>query len=166
MNWFDIFVAILLLRTGYIGFKNGLSAEIYKAASLVFSGLAAFYFYKKLVLIINQYMITLIPEGQLRAISFISIFILAMLILKLLFILVQKIMQLSFAKPFDTTLGMASGLCRGVLIICLLFTILSWASIDYMKNSITQKSFSGQYVVTVNDQIKNILLKLKIGGLE
>ena len=57
MNWFDIFVVILLLRTGYIGLKNGLAVEIYKTAGLGFSGLVSFYFYKGVVSFINQYTI-------------------------------------------------------------------------------------------------------------
>lgn len=164
MNWFDIFVVILLLRTCYIGFKNGLSCEVFKAAGLVLSGLAAFYFYKKLVLLINQYAVTLMPEDRLNAAAFLAILLSAILIFKLIFIFVQKIMQLSFAKNFSTTTGMIFGLARGIIIICLTFAILNWSTVDYIRESIQQKSFSGQYIVKINSQLKTILTKVTGGA--
>lgn len=164
MKWFDIFAAILLLRTGYIGFKNGLSCEVFKAANLVLSGLAAFYFYKKLVLLINQYTVTVMPEGRLNAIAFLAILLGAVLIFKLIFIFVQKIMQLGFAKNFNTAAGMIFGVARGIIIICLTFIVLNWSTADYIRESIQQKSFSGQYIVKINSQLKTILTKVTGGA--
>lgn len=163
MNWFDIFAIILLLRTGYIGFKNGLSAEIYKAAGLGISGLAAFYLYKNIVIIINEYTITTISESQFEAISFIAILLLSMLICKFIFMLIQKVMQLNFAKGFNTTAGLLFGLTRGGLIVCLVFMLLNWSAVDYIKKSIQEKSFSGQYIVKINSVAKSILGKF--GGV-
>jgi len=164
MNWFDIFVVILLLRTGYIGFKNGLSAEIYKAAGLGFSGLAAFYFYKKLVSMFNQYTITTMADIQLEAISFISILLVGMLIFKFVFMFIQKIMQLSFAKNFNTAAGMVFGLARGIAIICIVFMILNWSAVDYIKKSVQDRSFSGSYIIQINSAAKIILGKIIGGG--
>lgn len=163
MNWFDIFVVILLLRTSYIGFKNGLSAEVYKAAGLVLSGLAAFSFYKKLVWTINQYTVTLIPDNQLDSISFVVILLAGMLIFKFVFVFIQKVIELSFAKNFNTTTGLIFGLLRGALIVCFVFVILNWSAVDYIKESIREKSFSGPYIVRINSQIKPIVSTI-LGG--
>ena len=160
MNWFDIFSIILLLRTGYIGFKNGLSAEVYKAAGMGLSGLAAFYFYKKLVLSINQYTVVSMADAQMEAISFALILLLGLLICKFVFMFIQKIMQLSFAKNFNTTAGMIFGLSRGAIVVCLVFMILNWSAVDYIKKSIQEKSFSGQYIAKVNSVAKNVLVRI------
>ena len=160
MNWFDIFAVILLLRTGYIGFKNGLSLEIYKAAGLIISGLAAFYFYKKLVLFITQSTILLISDSILNASSFLTILFICMLLLKFVFMFTHKVTQLSFAKNFNTTAGMLSGLARGSMIVCLVFAVLSWSAVDYIKKSIQEKSFSGPYIVRINSVAKNIVERM------
>ena len=160
MNWFDIFVVILLLRTGYIGFKNGLSVEVYKAAGLGIPGLAAFYFYKRLVAFINEYTIIAISESQFEAISFIVILLLGMLICKFVFMFFQKMVQLSFAKNFNTTVGMFFGLTRGALVVCLVFMLLNLSAVDYIRKSIQERSFSGQYIVKVNSVLKAILLRV------
>lgn len=157
MNWFDIFVIILLLRTGYIGFKNGLSVEIYKAAGLVISGLAAFYFYKKPISLINEYTINIISESQFEAISFVVILMAGMLICKFIFMFFQKIIQLNFAKNFNTAIGMFFGLSRGVLVVCLVFMLLNLSAVDYIKKSIQERSFSGQHIVKVNSVVKPAL---------
>ena len=160
MNWFDIFAVILLLRTGYIGFKNGLSVEVYKAAGLGISGLAAFYFYKSLVALINEYTITAISESQFEAISFIVILLLGMLICKFVFMFIQKIIQLNFAKNFNTAFGMFFGLTRGALVVCLVFMLLNLSAVDYIKKSIQERSFSGRYIVKVNSVMKIILVRI------
>jgi uncharacterized membrane protein required for colicin V production len=160
MNWFDIFVLILLLRTSYIGFKSGLATEVYKAAGLVLSGLAAFYFYKRLIWWMSQYTITYISDKQLQAVAFVGILVLGLLVCKFVFMFVQKLMELSFAKNFSTTMGMISGLIRGVVIACLTFIILNWSAVDYIKDSLQEKSFSGSYIVQINNQARIILTKL------
>lgn len=163
MNWFDIFVVILLLRTSYVGFKNGLSAEIYKAAGLVLSGLAAFYFYQKAALSIGHYALTLFTDEQLNIIAFLIILFTAMLVFKFIFMFVQKIVQLNFAKGFNTAAGMVSGLGRGILIACIAFVILQWSAMDYIKQSVQDKSFSGIYIIKINSQIKPVV-SIILGG--
>ena len=162
MNWFDIIVITLLLRTSYIGFKNGLSTEIYKALNLIISGLTASYFYKKLAGLANQYIATaVIAENYLKTISFLAIFLICLGILKLFFAFVKRTVQLSFMKGLDATAGTIFGIIRGVLISCLLFVILNWITADYMwESSMQRKSLSGSYIIRVNDQIKNIVLKI------
>jgi len=163
MNWFDIFFLIILLRTSYIGFKNGLSAEIYKAAGLALSGLAAFYFYKKLVLFVNQNTFTALADAQMNAISFVTILLLCLLICKFVFIFIQKITKMSFAKNFNTAAGMISGLLRGVVIVCLVFMVLNWSAVEYIKKSIQEKSFSGSYIIEINSVAKVVLSRVLPG---
>ena len=160
MNWFDIFVLILLLRTSYIGFKNGLSAEIFKAAGLALSGLAAFYFYKRLVSFVNQNTFTSLADAQMNAISFVAILLLGLLICKFVFIFIQKITQISFAKNFNTAAGMISGLLRGIVVVCLVFMVLNWSAVDYIKKSIQEKSFSGSYIIQINSVARVVLARI------
>ena len=160
MNWFDIFVVILLIRTSYMGFKNGLSVDIYKAAGLCISGLAAFYFYNRVVFLVSNYITIPIEETQLAAISFILILLACLFACKIIFTLMQKIAQIRFVKFFDSTVGMISGLIRGIVIACLFFMILNWSAFDYIKRSVQEKSFSGVYIVYVNSQAKGALNKI------
>jgi len=159
MNWFDIFIAIILLRTSYIGFKNGLSTEIYKVTSLGISSLTAFYFYKKLVLFINQWSVAFVDDSVINIISFLFILLICMLLFKFIFAFIQKAMQLSFAKNFNSILGMIFGICRGAVILCMIFMLFSWSAIDYIKVSIREKSFSGQYIIIANSHLKGLLVK-------
>jgi len=159
MNWFDIFIVIILLRTSYIGFKNGLSDEMYKVANLGISSLTAFYFYKKLVLFINQWTVAFADDNIINIISFLSILFICMLLLKFIFAFIQKAMQLSFAKNFNSIFGMVFGICRGAVISCMIFMLFNWSTVDYIKISIKEKSFSGQYIIITNSHFKSLLVK-------
>jgi hypothetical protein len=73
-------------------------------------------------------------------------------------------MQVSFAKNFNTAAGMISGLLRGVVIVCLVFMILNWSTVEYIRKSIQEKSFSGQYIIKINGCAKVVLDKIIGGG--
>jgi uncharacterized membrane protein required for colicin V production len=83
-----------------------------------------------------------------------------MLFFKFIFVFIDKITQLSFAKNFSTTVGLIFGMARGILIACLTFAILNWVAVDYLKESMQEKSFSGPYIVKINNQIKGILTRV------
>ncbi len=159
MNWFDIIVITLLLRTSYIGYKNGLACEIYKVAGFGFSGLAAFYLYKKAAELVTQYTIT-IEESYVKIIALAAILLIGLFVFKVIFAFFQKIVQIGFAKNFNSIGGVIFGLGRGILIICLLYFVLNLSAADYIKESIQKKSFSGPYAQMLNIQLNSILAKI------
>jgi len=160
MNWFDIIAIIILIRTGYIGLKNGLSIEVYKFAAFCISGFAALYSYKRLTGILNQYYNIIINTAQLNAVIFLIILLAGILIFRFIFIFVREAIKLSFAKNFDVSSGIVLGLIRGILIVCIIFTILTWVSNDHIRESIQKRSFSGPYIVNLAHQFNSALVKL------
>ena len=165
MNWFDIFIVIILLRTSYKGFKEGLSVEIYRTAGFCLSGLAALYFYKPLSDLLSRCNTTFLSDTRLNAISFTTILLLVIIISKLIFMLIKKIMQLNFAENFDVAAGLIVGFIRGVVISSIIFILFSWSAVDYLKESVETKSIAGIGLTKINSQIKGLLTKkLQPGG--
>ena len=160
MNWFDILSIIILIRTSYIGLKNGLSIEIYKFATFCIACFAAIYSYNKIADIINQNINIIISREQLNAVIFMVLLLAGMLIFRFIFIFAREAIKLSFAKNFDVSSGIILGLIRGVLIVCVIFAVLTWVSNDHVRESIQKRSFSGSYIVKIERLFNSILVKL------
>ncbi|MFA5388239.1 MAG: CvpA family protein [Candidatus Omnitrophota bacterium] len=144
-NWVDIFFIILLFRTGYISFKNGILPEFFRLIGLFLAFILSF----------NCY---ILPAGFLEkharltglkadVAGFILIFLAVIVIFKLLAVLANKILGVSenVSLP-NKAIGLSLGLARGVLLIGLIYVFLIHCPVDYLNKSAKDRSFSGPYV--------------------
>lgn len=144
-NWVDIFFVILLFRTCYIGFKNGLLPEFFRFLGLFLAFVLSFNNY----ILVSNFLAKHIKLTGLKAdiIAFIFIFLIVLLTFKLLAILTSKLLgnseNVSLANKI-VSLGL--GLARGVILIGLVYILFTHSLVDYFYKSAKEKSFSAPYV--------------------
>jgi len=147
-NWVDIFFIILLFRTCYVSFKNGLLPEIFRLLGLVLAFVLSF----------NNYILVadfLAKHARLTGLKaeitgFIFIFLTVLLVFKLLAVAAVKLLgnseNVSFANKI---VGLGFGLLRGVILTGLFYFLFIHSPFDYFNKSAKEKSFSAPYASLV-----------------
>jgi len=163
MNWFDVAALIILFRSSYVGFRHGLSMELFRFLGLIVSGFAAFYYYAQLadILTLN----TSVPPALANTISFLGILVFGVMLFRMLGALTRKIMQLSFTANFDSVGGIICGFFKGIVITSFIVVLLQQVPSQYMRDSIESTSFSGQYFVKISSAIYSLVRRLHPEGL-
>ncbi|MCX5693184.1 MAG: CvpA family protein [Candidatus Omnitrophica bacterium] len=143
-NWIDIFFVILLFRTCYVGFKNGLLPEFFRLLGLFLAFVLSF----------NNYILvsgfTGLAGLKADIIGFLFIFLSVILVFKLLAVLADKILGISENVSLaNKVIGLAFGLTRGVLLIGLVYILFIHSPVNYFYKSAKEKSFSAPYASLV-----------------
>lgn len=144
INWVDVLIVILLIRTSYIGAKIGLSTELFKVIGV----LLGLYFGMKYYSVVGSWMaskISLPPEISEGA-AFLILVLLSTLILKLVTFGLEKIVKLSFADKLSKWGGFIIGLLRGGVLLSLLFMFFGIIQVDYLVKSVEERSLTGPFI--------------------
>jgi membrane protein required for colicin V production len=147
-NWVDIFFVILLIRTCYVGFKNGLLPEFFKLLGLFLAFVLSFNDY----ILISDF---LAKNGILQGlkadiIGFLFLLFIVLFIFKLLGVLAAKLLGNSENVSLaNSIVGLTFGLIRGVLLIGLVYIMFTYSPVNYFYKSAKEKSFSAPYASLV-----------------
>jgi|SRR3989338_2074878 len=147
-NWVDIFFVILLFRTCYVSFKNGLLPEFFRLSGLFLAFVLSFNNY----ILVSDFLAKHTGLTGLKAdiTGFSFIFLSVILVFKLLAVLADKILGISENVSFaNKAISLAFGLARGVLLIGLIYILFIHSPVNYFYKSAKEKSFSGQYASLV-----------------
>lgn len=141
INWVDILIVILLIRTSYIGARTGLSIEIFKIIGV----LLGLYFGMKYYSLIGSWIASKVsfPPEVSEGIAFLILLLISVLILKLVTLGLEKIVKLTFADKLSKWGGFLVGLLRGGLILSLLFAFFGIIQVDYLVKSVEERSLTG-----------------------
>jgi len=143
-NWVDIFFVILLFRTCYVGFRNGLLPEFFRFTGLFLAFILSF----------NNYILAsdfLAKHAKLTGLKaevtgFLFIFLTVILVFKLLAVLADKLLGNSENVSFaNSIVGLAFGLLRGVLLIGLVYILFIHSPVEYLYKSAKEKSSLAPY---------------------
>ena len=154
-NWVDIFFVIILFRTCYVGFKNGLLPEFFRLFGLFLAFVLSFNSY----ILASDFLAKHIKLTGLKAdiIGFVFIFLIILLAFKLLAILADKLLgnseNVSLANKI---IGLALGLGRGILLTGLICILFIHSPVNYLYKSAKEKSFSAPYTSLVAPFAYNI----------
>lgn len=143
INWVDVFVVILLIRTSYVGARTGLSTELFKIIGILLGLYLGIRFYAALGASINS-KISLPPELA-DGLSFLILILLSIISLKLVGMGLTKVVKLTFADKVDKWGGFIFGLLRGSIILSLIFMFSGIIQIDYFTKSIEERSLTGPF---------------------
>ena len=147
-NWVDGFFIILLFRTCYIGFKNGLLPEFFRLLGLFLAFVLSF----------NNYILAadfLAKHAKLTGLKaeitgFLFLFLTVILIFKLLALAANKLLSNSENVSLaNKIVGLGFGLTRGVLLTGLVYILFIHSPVGYLYKSAKERSFSGQYASLV-----------------
>jgi len=148
-NWVDIFVVIILLRTGYVAIKNGLPLELFKLLGTLLATYLSLHYYTNLAVSLHTFkVIDKVPLELLHFFSFIFLAILGYFIFILLRSLFYRFMKMEAVSALNKWGGLILGIGRGILLAGLLIFILVISHISYLKNSV-KDAYSGKHLLKV-----------------
>jgi membrane protein required for colicin V production len=117
LNILDIVIVSIIAISGLIGVYRGLVRELMSLVGWIVSAWLAW----RYAYVFAPVFDSVIESSDVRkAASFITIFLVSLVMFALLSYFISKIMSKSALKGMDRTLGMLFGLLRGVIIIAVL----------------------------------------------
>jgi len=155
INWVDVAVVILLIRTSYIGAHSGLSSEIFRIIGVLLGLFFSMKYSSMLGSSISSGMN--IPQEFAEGATFLILILLSMLSLKLVCLGLTKIVKLAFADKIDQWGGFLVGLFRGAVLMSLLFALFGIFQIDYLVKSVEERSLTGPYIKKVAPNIYQVI---------
>lgn len=157
INWVDVFVVILLIRSSYVGAATGLSTELFKSIGIILGLYLATRFYSDLGAAVTS-KIALPPELA-DGLSFLILIFVSAISLKLLGIALAKVVKLTFADKVNKWGGFVLGLLRGIIILSLIFIFFGILQIDYFVKSVEERSLTGPHIKKVAPLIYRAIAK-------
>jgi membrane protein required for colicin V production len=151
INWVDLLVIILMVRTSYVAFQDGLSHEIFPLIGTAGTAVVCLQYYHKIALFIGGAIA--LPITLLDFLTFLLLIIIVGLIFKLLGILAEKVMKVTWHPMVEKFGGLLVGCLRGSVVVSLVLIILALAPLPYLQWSIRDKSLTGMYFLRIAPNI-------------
>jgi len=143
-NWVDILFLVILLRTFYIGSKNGLPVELFKLLGTVAGAYLAFHYYTSFADFIGTRLnLTKVPLEFLDFICFVLWVTIGYMIFWALRGVFSRVVKTEAVPRLNRWGGFALSSARGVLLTSLIGFMLVISSISYLKASV-KDSYSGK----------------------
>ena len=157
INWVDVLVVILLIRTCYVGANVGFTIELQRITGLIAGFVISYYFYKQL----GQFIAgnSFISINLAEIFSLIIVLIACLIVIKLLTVLLSKVLKFQFKPQFEKIAGGIIGALRGIFLSSVVLVVLGMLPSNYVQDSITGRSLSGGYIIKVAIGSYNLLAK-------
>ncbi len=159
MNYFDLFIVLVLLVTFYTGYRNGLIKTIFRTAGYIAGGVAG-------LALAVKYLATWESQSQKVALALLAVFIGASLgefLLGKVGLIFRKILFVPPFKFIDSLLGAAISIFRAAFILYLVATLLvfsNWSITDkYIKPS-KLYDYADSHLPSVISEVKSEIVKL------
>lgn len=166
MNVLDIIFLFILLGFTFIVYQNGFVKEVFAKLAFIVGGLIAIFFAPYFALTILKSFdyvknsMILKNDLLLYAISFVCLFSIVFLIIKIIGNIVGLIFEFPILKSLDRALGAILGLLEGSIIICIIIELMQIQSIfsfaDLIGNS-KIATFFIDYILPNGVQIGNYI---------
>ncbi len=158
-NWVDIIVVIFLIRGGYIGLNQGFSVELFKTLGTVVATVVAFLYYAQAGEWLAAH--SFLSPQALNPIVFLLLFFLFIIVFKIVRMLMFKILHLGFYGRLEQWGGLILGLARSAVFASLFLFMLTLIPVEYFRQSVQEKSFSGSYLIKVAPQVLDFVVQFE-----
>ena len=159
INWVDVLILILILRTSYVSLQDGLSHEILPLIGSVCMLVFSLHYYGKIASFLFNNGFT-IPMELLNLISFVFTVICIGILFKFLKVVVDKIVKVSWHPLIEKFGGMLAGIVRGVILTSIILTIIVLIPLPYLQWSVNTRSLTGIYFVKIGPSIEHTAVAL------
>jgi len=147
INWIDLLVVILLIKSGYVGFTKGFGWELFRLIGYICTLLATIYFYEPISRLISDYISVVSPFSNL--LSFTAIYLIILLLFKLAAALLERLIKKETFSSIDRVGGLVLGFFRGSIGLSLLMISLIFTPLPYFEKSIKERSYTGQTAIKI-----------------
>jgi uncharacterized membrane protein required for colicin V production len=162
VNWVDILVVIIMLRTIYMSFQNGLSHEIFPLFGAVLKLILALHFYSKLGSVLHR-SISFISVSVCNMASFLAIVLIVGFTMMFLKGLVDAIIKVTWHPLIEKIGGMVVGVIKGAISASMVLIFLALVPLSYLQSSIKDKSLYGMLFLKIGPAI---YLTVSGGGVD
>ncbi|MDP2913169.1 MAG: CvpA family protein [Candidatus Omnitrophota bacterium] len=152
INWVDVLVIIIILRTSYVAFQEGLSHEIFPLLSAIFTVSIALHYYNRIAFYIYQNSIQ-VPVALLDLIIFISLIVLLGFIFKFTKVILDKIIKVTWHPLIERLGGLIVGALRASITASIVLIIISMMPLPYLSWSVRERSLTGMYFLRIGPDI-------------
>lgn len=152
INWVDILILIIVLRTSYVSFKEGLSHELFPLLGSIVMVVASIGYYSRLGSFFTEN-IAKIPAELANFLAFIILVVVSGIIFKLFKILVDFVIKVEWNPSVERLGGGICGVFRAFVAASLILMILSMIPLPYLQKSIRDRSLTGRYVMGIGPYI-------------
>lgn len=151
-NWVDLLVVIICLRTIYISFQDGLSREIFPLFGSILSLVLALHLYTKIGSAVHT-AVGIIPLSILNLAGFITMILAAGIVLKLLRVVVDAVIKVTWHPLIEKFGGVIVGVLKGAVVSSTVLVMLALVPLSYLQASIKDKSLSGMFFLRLGPGI-------------
>ena len=152
LNWVDLLAVIIMLRTIYMSFQNGLSHEIFPFFSSILKLVLALHFYGKLGSLLNE-SVKLFPLSLCNMASFLAIVLITTFVLNLLSGLLDSVINITWHPLIEKIGGMMLGVLKGAVSVSMVLIFLALIPLSYIQWSINDKSLYGMFFLRIGPAI-------------
>jgi len=152
INWVDVLIVIVLLRISYVAFQEGLSHEIFPLIGSIATISLALHYYRNIAQYISQNMGWMSLETS-ALFAFIASIAVIGFIFKLLKIVLDKIIKVTWHPLIERFGGLIAGAVRASITISIILMILTLMPFSYLKWSVEQRSLTGRYFLKLGSGI-------------
>lgn len=167
LNWVDVLVIIIMLRMSYVAFQDGLSHEIFPLLGAIGVITLSLYYYNKLALYISQNLGN-VPIAILNFLSFIILVFAAAFVFKLIRVVLDKIIKVSWHPLIERFGGLIAGVAKASIVTSTILIILALIPLPYLQRSIRDRSVTGMYFLKIGpsiyEKVSRFLPTIKIEG--
>lgn len=156
-NWVDIVVVIFLIRGGYIGLARGFSMELFQTLAAIATTVLSLFYYG----MIAEWLVahSFLSLQAANPISFLALVFSLLIVFKIVRILLFGILHLELFGGLERWGGFALGLARSFIFASLFLFVLTLFPLNYFREAIEEKSFSGAYIKGVAPGIFNFVVQ-------
>ena len=141
INWVDVLAFVTLFRAAVIGFKRGVSGELFDFMAAVSAMFVGLYGYERLGVWLRWRVA--VPHAVSEFIALLALVVTVLLVWKLVEFAAGSVARLEVVPHLNAFGGMALGVLRGTMLLSLLLLGLELTSLEYMRASIEQRSLFG-----------------------
>lgn len=154
-GWVDWFLSTFVFIGILLGLKNGLSRELPRLLESLISLYATLEFYGFFASWLARE--TPWPESYARIFTFISLWFVTGLVLRLLFEIIGRLVHLQIAAPFEWLGGLLVGAVRYFLFFSMISYFLVLLPMDWMQSSYKVQSWSGPILIQTPFKIHQVI---------
>ena len=152
INWVDVLVVIIMLRTSYVAFQDGLSHEILPLLGVTAASVISLHYYSRITAIVSG-STGMGLSGILSPISFIVIFVVVIFIFRLIGAIAQNLIKITWHPLIEKAGGLIVGVVKAGVLTSAILVILMLIPLSYFKTSIMDKSLIGMYFLKIGPNI-------------
>lgn len=147
LNWVDIVIIIIIIRTVFMGFKKGLMVETFKLLGTLFAIFISLHYYSSISNFISSRMP--LPVEFLDLIAIISLIIIVLIVFKFMRDGLLILFKTEPLAALDRWGSLILGFIRGCFLSSLVILLIFLSSIEYSQNSV-RGSLSSKYFLELS----------------